>query len=381
MSKGIDIQNLRGQSNVSVTKKEKSNSKESASWLQRDISIGGKTKFKSLFFSELGLLLEAGVDIRSSLEIMKASQKKNAEKHKIESITNDLIKGRSFSKALLQSGSFDEYDVQTIKIGEESGKLQQVLNELATYYNNSIEQRRQIINAMTYPVLVLVSAVGAIFFFLRFIIPVFEDVFTRMGGELPGITQWFIWLSHQMKVVAPVIIGLILLVILLNQILKQNEWYQMRKGSLKLRLPILGDLTKIFHLQRFSSTMALLLESGVPLVKALELNADLTKLYPFKRTLTESIPKIIQGAYLYETLQNKTPFDKRYAALLKVGESSGKLPVVFRQLSNQYQSQLSSQTKLINSIMEPLLIILVGLIVGVMLVAMYLPLFELNQAF
>lgn len=164
----------------------------------RDISLSNPygEKFKEKFYTEMSLLVQAGIDLKSTLEIMLEENAGKKTGKLISTIKNDVISGKSLSQALLNTGKFSDYEYYSLKIGEESGKLDIVLEDLRSYFKRKLEQRRSLINTFSYPAIVLFVAIGAIGFMLNFIVPMFEDVFRRFQGELPALTQYIIGLSE-----------------------------------------------------------------------------------------------------------------------------------------------------------------------------------------
>src|SRR5690606_22304741 len=169
------------------------------SWLNRDISFGNgqlADRKKEEFYLEFSTLLLSGIDIRTAFDLILVDQKKGKDADTFTSIRNEVVKGATLSTAIEQSGKFSNYELQSVRIGEETGKLGEVLRELALYYKSKIAQRRKIISALTYPIIVLCTSLGAVFFMLKFVVPMFADVFTRFGGELPWITAFILRVSN-----------------------------------------------------------------------------------------------------------------------------------------------------------------------------------------
>src|SRR5882757_732993 len=170
--------------------------------LNRDLSFGSKElsdKKKEYLYLELSSLLEAGINLKSSFELIMADQQKEKDKELFTNIQNAVIGGTTFSQALQQTGKFSLYEVYSLQIGEETGKIIEVLNDLAKFYQNKIKQRRKIISALTYPCVVLTTSLGAVFFMLRFVVPMFSDIFKRSGNKLPWITEKIMDVSQAME--------------------------------------------------------------------------------------------------------------------------------------------------------------------------------------
>src|ERR1700712_5328524 len=168
----------------------------------RDISFGSKElsdKKKEYLYLELSSLLQAGINLKSSFELITADQQKEKDKELYINIQQAVLNGTTFSQALQQTGKFSLYEVYSLQIGEETGKLIEVLHDLAKFYHNKIKQRRKITSALTYPCVVLTTSLGAVFFMLKFVVPMFGDVFKRFGGHLPWITEKIIGVSQALE--------------------------------------------------------------------------------------------------------------------------------------------------------------------------------------
>ena len=199
---GIKINTIQKQ-------KERSSSKSNSiqELLNKDISFGSgawSDAKKEQLYAELATLLKAGLDVRLSLEMLSDGQTTKKGKDVLSTILDLVISGDSLSEAIRKSDKFSSYEYYSIKIGEETGKLSHVLNDLAVYYKKRIKQKRQVVNALAYPVIVLCTAFGAILFMMYFIVPMFADVFKRFGGDLPEITKIIISISEGLMTYFPI---------------------------------------------------------------------------------------------------------------------------------------------------------------------------------
>src|ERR1700748_557957 len=197
----IDLSRYEKKKTVPSTKTE-GNKEGLLALLNRDISFGSKElsdKKKEYLYLELSSLLQAGINLKSSFELITTDQKKEKDKALFKTIEKTVLNGTAFSQALQQSGKFSLYEVYSRQIGEETGKLIEVLQDLAKFYQNKIKQRRKIVSALTYPCVVLSTSLGAVFFMLKFVVPMFGDVFKRFGGHLPWITEKIIGVSNAME--------------------------------------------------------------------------------------------------------------------------------------------------------------------------------------
>mgnify|MGYP000184578243 CR=1 FL=1 len=374
---------------ISQFKKQKPEAKAAEStdifaFLNKDIELFGSglsDKKKEAFYIEMSILLSAGVDIKTALEIIYEEQTKAKEKALFGTLKENIIAGSTLSDAIKNSGKFSDYEFFSLQIGEESGKLALVLQQLAAFYQSKIKQRRQLVSALSYPVLVLSTSFGAIFFMMNFIVPMFADIFKRFGGNLPGITQAIVSIS---EVVNNYILYVFLMIIgtvifLFTQ--KQKVWYQKWSAILIIKIPLMGDLIKKIYLARFCYSMNLLISSKIPILRSLDLIKKMIGFYPIEIALTQIEEDILQGKALHKSMAEHEIFPKRLVSLVKVGEEVNQLDIFFDKIAKQYTDEIEHQTGLIGSLIEPIMIIFLGLVVGIILIAMYLPLFQLSNSF
>ncbi|MDJ1497756.1 type II secretion system F family protein [Cytophagaceae bacterium DM2B3-1] len=375
---GLDISKLALPQNQTGTKN--SEEKDPLAFLKKDITLFSpiNDKFKESFYLELSVLLSAGVDIKGSLELLEDQQSKAKLKDLIRNIRESIISGASVSEAVRQTEHFSAYEFYSLQIGEETGKLTQVLTELAAYYTKKLKQRRQMMQALSYPIIVLSTSVGAVGFMLRFIVPMFSDVFKRFGGELPYLTAQIIKLSKALESYGWTLLVLIALIVAFVRMNKQKEWFQRHSTRLILKLPIVGEIVRRVYLARLCSSFALLIGARVPLLQAIGLVRKMINFYPIATSLEQVEKDILQGELFHKSLSRFPVYDAKMIALLKVGEEVNQLDFFFDKLAVQNNEEVEHRSALLSSALEPMIIIFLGLIVGVILVAMYLPLFQLS---
>ncbi len=351
-------------------------------WYEKDIQLFGSglgDRKKEAFYSELSVLFSAGVDIKSALELVEEEQRKDRDKKLFQAIGQSVMSGESLSEAIRSSGSFSDYEYFNLRIGEESGRLPEVLQDLARYYNKKLAQRRQVVNALSYPIIVLLTAVGAIVFMLRVIVPMFEDIFQRFGGDLPALTQLIINLSNGAGKLGLPFLLVLTSVVAISIFQRKAVWYRSLSSTLVLRIPLLGPIMRRVFLARTCQSLNLLIGAGLPLVEALELVGKMVRFYPLEVALLHIREQIMKGDALHECMARYLIFPKRLVSLVKVAEEVNQLDLIFGKMAEQYQGEVEHRTSLISSVLEPILIITIGLFVGIILIAMYLPLFKLGD--
>ena len=339
-------------------------------------------KQKEWFYTELGLLLSAGIDIVTSFEIVE--QETTVKKHKelITRIKTDVISGRSIYEALSKSPAvFTNYECQSVKIGEETGKLADVLNELGLYYNGSVKLKRQIIGTLTYPIIVISLAILIVYFMLSFVVPMFGDIFKQTGGQLPAATQFLIRVSNKSSFIFYSIVSLVIAFYALHRTQHKKTWYRKSTSSLFLKIPLVGNLISKIYLARFCQSMRLLLGARVLLIEALGLVRNMIGYYPLEYALDNVRKDVLSGKSLNESLSKHTIFPQKLTALIKVSEEVNKPELIFEKLTKQYSDEIEHQQAVVGKAIEPLFIVILGLIIGFILVAMYMPLFQMSNGF
>ena len=374
----IDISNIKTPSKTSEQKEEAG----LLDFLNKDIQLFGKKfndKKKERFYSEMNILFSSGLDIKTVLELIEAEQKKEKEKALFTQIKEDVVKGMSLSDALKKSGRFSDYEYHSIKIGEETGKLTNILIDLSDYYTRKIKQRRQIVGALTYPVIVISFALLVTTLMLKYLVPMFADIFKRFNAELPAITRYTIRISELVDhYFIYALVGILLIIAFVYQN-RNKSWYKKYSSALLLKLPFVGKFIEKVYMARFCQNMSLLIGAKTNLVDALDLTKNMMGFYPVDSTIEPIKEQIMKGKSLHECLAMYPIYNHRLVSLIKVAEEVNKLDSMFSRMSKQYSEELDYESKVITNLMEPFIVIFLGLVVCLVLVSMYLPMFQLGN--
>lgn len=353
-------------------------------FLNRDISFGSKElsdKKKESLYLELSSLLHAGINMKTSFELIAEDQHSEKDRALFKSIQEAVLGGTTFSQALQQTGKFSLYEVYSLQIGEETGKLTEVLQDLAKFYQNKIKQHRKITSALTYPCIVLTTSLGAVFFMLKFVVPMFGDVFKRFGGHLPWITEKIIGISQAMQSNFLAFIIVVIAIAAFIYSTRKTERFREIASRILLRIPVAGNIIRKIYLARFCNSMRLLINARLPLLRALSLSRQMIGYYPIETSLQKVENDILTGKTLHQSLQQFNVYPRKMIQLIKVGEETNQLDYFFAKISDQYIEEVEYKTSTLSSMMEPLIIVFLGLVVGVILVSMYLPLFQMSNSF
>ncbi len=368
------------------TKKEAARSwtEQLSELMSRDFQLSGSSlsnSIKEQLYSDLHLLIVSGLDIRSSLDLIFNESKEGKVKKVLGEVREAVYAGRSLGDVLSETEGFTEYEVQSVRIGEETGAMAEIFGNLSDDFRERIKMRRELVTAFSYPLMVTGIAVLAVGFMMTFVVPLFSDLFQRLGQDLPWLTQQVIAFSEFVSSYWWVLVLIIALSVVFWTYGRQQLNIRLKTDLLLLKIPLLGSILKESVMARFTGSMSFMLKSQVSLLRALKLSAEMTEFSLLKRAAVEIEEGLIKGENL-TTLISKNPlFDNRFTAMVKVGEEVNQLERVFSHLSEQYSEQIQRRTKTLNTFLEPLMIGFLGIVVGTILIAMYLPLFEMNSAF
>lgn len=368
--------------NIQTDRKQKNRSADKTSFLQKEITFFGNSfsnKVKEDFYTELSVLLKAGITLKDGLELLESALKKKPQKERLNRISNAIVAGESLSDAISHQKEFSEYEYYSLKIGEETGTLIEVTQQLGEFYARKNEQRRNLISALTYPTIILATAVLVVIFMLNYVVPMFQDIFEQQKVELPPITNFIINCSEFLKSYGWLLLLGLFLLVGSRAFFNTKEWYKKIKDRFILRLPFIGEFVKTVYLSQFTQAVSLLTASKVPVVNSIQLVKQMINFYPLQNALASVEQDILRGKSLSDSLNSHQLFDNKMVALVKVAEETNQNEFIFQRLNMQYNTQVQQKSKLLSTLLEPVIIMIVGLLVGVILIAMYLPMFKLSS--
>lgn len=376
---GINIKNISQQQTVAAPKLgvEKPSIFQ---LLNQDISFNKNypDKKKEQFYSEISLLLSAGTDIKTALELIVDETEKEKDRKLLEGIKDDIINGASFSEALQKTGKFTEYEYYSLKVGEESSRVDIVLTDLATFFKRKVDQKRKLSSTLSYPIVLLCSAFGMVVFLLKFLVPMFQDIFKSFNKELPDVTQFVIdasaAVSDYFLLIFIAVVGIIVLVMMS----KKKLWFRKATATIILKIPVVGDMAQKIYLTRFCHSMNLLISARNPLLNSIQLVKKMINYYPIQIALEKVEQDIMQGKLLNESMRTFSIFPKKMTSLIKVAEEVNKLDAIFQSLDEQYAKELEHKSEVFGKLLEPFIILFISVIVGFIVIAMYIPMMEIN---
>lgn len=295
----------------------------------------------------------------------------------LEAIRN----GHSLESAMERSGGFSRLDILVTGVGERSAALGKVFRGIGMYYQEREALRREIIRAASYPLIVLLTAIGAMYVMAAWVIPVFSGIYEQNGAELPALTRGIMRTAGSLPMLSGISMGLLLSALMLHLSLRGKDRYALTLHRLLDRLPFLGNWRYTVAMERFCNMMSMMMQAGVTLSPALQMMASHDPSTARRQAYHDILIALAAGLDLHASLSSTGRYDAVLLQLLKAGESSGRLVSAFEQAAVHYRSRLRQITSIISTWLEPVLILFTGLIVGLMLIGLYMPIFEMGNMY
>ena len=349
--------------------------------MNADINLpgGNRVKLKDLAIMsrQFATMINSGLSLLRALTILAEQTESKGLKAALSDVRNDVETGQSLSAALAKHERvFPPLMVNMCRAGEVGGFLDQVLLQVAENYEAEVKLRSKIKSAMTYPVVVFCFAIIAVVGMLLFIVPVFENMFTGLGGELPAPTKVLVFLSDAMKFVAPIGLVATIVVAVLWGRFKHDDRVRTVMDPTMLKLPVFGSLFQKVALSRFARNLGTMLRSGVPILQSLEIVGE-TSGNVVIRTATRDVQESVrQGDSLAGPLADHKIFPPMMVQMLAVGEDTGAMDTMLHKLSDFYDQDVEATTDALTSLIEPLMIAVLGSLIGAMIIALYMPIFK-----
>lgn len=337
-----------------------------------------------LFISQLGPLLKAGLTLTKALGSLARETKNLTLKQTIETVKQNVERGENFHVSLsYHPRIFPPLVVSIVRAGELSGELDNALEQLAEYLERSADLRRAVYSAIAYPVFLLSFLFVVMIFIMLKLVPVFQDTYSQFGVELPFLTQVLIGFSDFIRsnivYISLGILGGISLIILLRRHKVGSIEYVF--DGMKLKLPLFGPLLQKVAIARFSRTLAVITSSGIPILEGMNMAGQTSNNRLVERAVRGCVFDIERGSGIADSLATKRIFPEMLVQLISTGEQTGSLDDMLLNAARFYEKQIDATTKILTSIMEPILILMVAGVVGFILIALFLPIFNLGNAF
>ncbi len=351
--------------------------------LSLKMGTGVKSEDITNFARQFSAMISAGLPLIQCLTILSEQSENKNFKTVLIAVTESVEGGNSLAGSLAKHPKvFPELFVNMIAAGEIGGILDTILLRLATFLEKAAGLKRKIKGAMMYPMVISIVAVVAVAALLIFVIPVFSSMFADFGAELPKPTQMVVDMSNFMKTpkkILPVIAILVAAAIAFVKY-KATPKGRFNVDKLTLKLPVLGDLSKKSVVAQFSRTLGTLLSSGVSILEALDITAKTAGNMVIRRALESMISSISEGKTITEPMKATGVFPPMVIQMVAVGEESGGLDQMLNKIADFYDEEVNAAVETLTSVMEPIIIVILAVIMGGTLIAMYLPMFDMINA-
>ncbi len=331
-----------------------------------------------LFARQFSTMIDAGLPIIQCLEILHTQQANKTFKSMLKQIREAVESGSTFADSLKKFPKhFDDLFVNMVAAGEAGGILDVILQRLSAYMEKSAKLKRQIKGAMTYPAVTLIIAVIVLAVILVFVIPVFQEMFSDFGGTLPVPTQIVVKMSDIVRSkIAYILVGLVLFIIAMRR------FYKTQKGrafmdTMVLKLPVIGGLLRKGAVARFTRTMGTMLSSGVAILDALDIVAKTSGNHRIEKSIYDVRAGIAEGRSMADPLVESGVFPTMVCQMIAVGESTGALDAMLEKIADFYDEEVDQAVENLTALIEPFMLVFLGVTIGGLVIAMYLPIFKM----
>ncbi|OTG85708.1 type II secretion system protein F [Acinetobacter sp. ANC 4558] len=335
----------------------------------------------TIFTRQLATMMKAGVPLVQSFEIVAEGLDNPSMREVVLGIKGDVESGNTFAEALKKHPQyFDQLFCSLIESGEQSGSLETMLERVAIYKEKSELLKQKIKKAMKYPATVLIVAIIVTIILMVKVIPVFEDLFSSFGAELPAFTQFVVNISRWLQQYwLFLIIGLIIAIILFTQVKKRSQKFRNFLDRLIFKVPIFGNLVYKAIIARYSRTLSTTFAAGVPLIDALESTAGATNNTVYEKAVLKIRDDVASGQQLQFAMRMAEKFPSMSIQMVAIGEESGALDDMLDKVATHYENEVDHAVDGLTSMMEPLIMAILGVLIGGLVIAMYLPIFQMGS--
>jgi type IV pilus assembly protein PilC len=334
-----------------------------------------------IFSRELATLLSSGVALIKSLDILCRQIESQTLLRAVEQIKKDVEGGHTFQNALKKhSKIFSQFWINLVETGEASGHLPSSLEEVAKYLQESTDLKRKLASALVYPAILVCIATGAIAIFLLKIVPIFSEIFKGFNVQLPLLTRIIIVISNVVRKYFLIVAGVIVALFFIGKKYISTESGSLKFDELKLMMPFIGRLVQEIATERFASGLATLIKSGVPILHALDIAEQTAGNKVIEKALRDVKIAVREGKSMAQVMQNSSLFSPIVVQMISVGEEIGELGKMLDRISVFYKERVDTFILRFTIMFEPLVLVLMGVVVGVLVVAMFMPIFSISTA-
>jgi type IV pilus assembly protein PilC len=333
-----------------------------------------------IFSRQLATMVDAGIPLMQSLDVLREQVRHGEFKRVISSIHDDIETGNSLSNSFAKHPNiFDSLYINMVKAGESSGMLNVILERLASYLEKMSMLRRKIRAAMVYPIIVISMAIIITAVLMLKVVPTFKGIFEMLGGELPLPTKVLIFVSDLFSKWIFYLIGVLIIISFIISRYVKTEKGRLRIDAIKLKLPVFGELFKKVAVSRFSRTLSTLIQSGVPILAALEIVGKTSGNKVIEDAIEDVRSNVREGESIAPPLVKSGVFPPMVTRMIAVGEQTGELEKMLGKVSDFYDEQVDTAITTLTSMIEPIIIAFLGIIVGGIVISLFLPILKITQ--
>lgn len=338
-----------------------------------------KGKDITILTRQLSTMLATGIPIIQAIKLVGDNHKKAEMKSVLAQIGKSVEAGTPISKAMRNaSNHFDTLYIDMVATGEQAGNLPQVFERLALYREKSEQLRAKVIKALIYPAMVVFTALGVSYLMLTMVIPEFESMFQGFGAELPWFTQQVLHLSHLTQTYSlPAALGVGISAIVLKIAKQKSARIKLISSRIGLKMPVIGGVLTKASIAKFSRTLATSFSAGIPILSSLKTSAKTANNLHYQTAIDKVYDDTAAGMPMYIAMRNTQSFPEMVLQMVMIGEESGRLDDMLNKIATIYEFEVDNTVDNLGKILEPLIIIFLGVVVGGLVVAMYLPIFNL----
>ncbi|ANU23600.1 type II secretion system F family protein [Planococcus donghaensis] len=350
--------------------------------LQKDISIGNPVKRDQfiMFLRQFSTLMRAGVTIVDSVHILSQQVESKPLQRALAEIAEELRKGNSLSNSLAKFPKiFEPLTINLVKAGELAGNIDESLDSLATHYDKAYQTRQKVISAMSYPVVVGILAIGVVIFLLSSIVPMFADMFSGFGGELPLITQFVMGASDFVQGYWYLLLLAGLTIVAVIWLMRKNPKGNMILDTLLIKAPIFGKIMQKSALARLTRTLSSLFSSSVPILQCLTMTEKVVDNAVMSKVILQARDSLERGGSLTEPMRKHWAFPPLIPHMISIGEQTGSLDHMLSKVAEFYEKEVEAETDRLKALIEPLMIVFLAAIVGTIVLSIMMPMFEMFQ--
>ena len=335
----------------------------------------------AVFCRQLSIMVSSGLELGTAIEILKETTKTPKLKEILETTHHDLLQGIPLSESFKKyPKTFPLFFINMIKIGEVSGKLPIVLNRLADYYEKDDKVKRKVKSAFAYPIFLIALAFLVLCVMALYVMPIFKDVFESLNAKLPKITQVVVNVTDFIRNNFLIIVLVILALVVLILVLRKNKMIKFVMDKLKLEIPPFKDVNLTVATSRFASGFSILLSSSMPVIDSIETMRHLLGNTYIENQMEVSVSELNRGQGIAKSLETINVFPPMLCEMITVGEQTGNLEEVLNRVTEYYENQVEYSMKKLTAAIEPVLILIIGLIVVVCLLAVFIPMLEITSS-